>query len=51
MTMYISPLSTRILSPCLQPKQIESLRNFKPKSVIRACLDFDFLEGWILFGF
>ena len=23
----------------------------KPKSVIRACLDFDFLEGWILFGF
>ena len=23
----------------------------KPKSVIRACLDFGILEGWILFGF
>ena len=23
----------------------------KPKSVIRACLDFVFLEEWILFGF
>ena len=22
-----------------------------PKSAIRACLDFDFLEEWILFGF
>ena len=22
-----------------------------PKSVISACLDFDFLEEWILFGF
>ena len=24
---------------------------FYPKSAIRACLDFDFLEEWILFGF
>ena len=24
---------------------------FYPKSVIRACLDFGILEGWILFGF
>ncbi len=23
----------------------------KPKSVVRACLDFGFLEEWILFGF
>ena len=22
-----------------------------PKSAIKACLDFDFLEEWILFGF
>ena len=24
---------------------------FKPKSVVRACLYFGFLEEWILFGF
>ena len=24
---------------------------FYPKSVVRACLDFGFLEEWILFGF
>ena len=24
---------------------------FYPKSAIRVCLDFDFLEEWILFGF
>ena len=24
---------------------------FYPKSAIKACLDFDFLEEWILFGF
>ena len=24
---------------------------FYPKSAIRACLDFAFLEEWILFGF
>ena len=23
----------------------------QPKSVVRACLDFGFLEEWILFGF
>ena len=23
----------------------------KPKSVVMACLDFGFLEEWILFGF
>ena len=26
-------------------------RVLKPKSGVRACLDFGFLEEWILFGF
>ena len=29
----------------------QTLKQLKPKSVIRACLDFVLLEEWILFGF
>ena len=31
--------------------EIRRTRMIYPKSAIRACLDFVFLEEWILFGF
>ena len=32
-------------------EKVKSVFSAKPKSVIRACLDFVLLEEWILFGF
>ena len=42
------PKSLRIIG---KTKGVPMGTPFYPKSAIRACLDFDFLEEWILFGF